>query len=115
MDRYRDREDSRRFICYTSMKHCRLHGSCIPLSGPLESNLVHACVHHLPQIEFNPIPEHVIEALIEEGEVFWCAGALMCEHALVAPYIVAMHGTLDAVMGLDKALTISLLHKLVED
>ncbi|KFM24175.1 Maf-like protein [Auxenochlorella protothecoides] len=70
-----------------------------------------ACAVDVTTIEFSAIPEASIEALIEEGEVFWCAGGLMVEHALVAPHIVRMEGGMDAVMGLSKATTLRLLQQ----
>jgi predicted house-cleaning NTP pyrophosphatase (Maf/HAM1 superfamily) len=63
----------------------------------------------LLQIHFQAIPEASIDALIAEGEVFWCAGGLMVEHALVAPHVTRMDGTLDSVMGLAKHLLLRLL------
>lgn len=61
------------------------------------------------QIHFSPIPEDAAEALIAEGEVFWCAGGLMVEHPLVAPHVTRMVGTLDGVMGLPKGLLLRLM------
>lgn len=61
------------------------------------------------QIHFEPIPEDSMEALIAEGEVMWCAGGLMVEHALVAPHVTKMVGGIDAVMGLSKATVVRLL------
>ena len=79
----------------------------------------HPCLaqtHHLPpacrcrlQIHFGTIPEASVAQLIAEGEVFWCAGGLMVEHALVQPHVVRMEGSLDSVMGLDKRLLLRLL------
>lgn len=66
----------------------------------------------LVQIKFQPVPEATIEALIEEGEIFWCAGGLMAEHPLVAPHILGMEGGMDAVMGLDRRQTMTLLEEL---
>lgn len=52
-----------------------------------------------------------MEALIEEGSVFWCAGGLMVEHELVQPHVTRMEGSIDSVMGLPKALTLRLLRE----
>lgn len=41
--------------------------------------------------------------------MFWCAGGLMVEHALVQPHVTKLEGSLDGVMGLAKALLLSLL------
>lgn len=55
------------------------------------------------RILFKPIPRAVVDQLIAEGEIFWCAGALQIEHPAVQPYIEAIHGAMDSVMGLPKA------------
>lgn len=67
-----------------------------------------------PQIKFSPIPEDSIGKLIEEGEVLWCAGALMVEHPLVSPHVQAIHGGMDAVMGLSKPSTLKVLSEAAE-
>lgn len=61
------------------------------------------------EVYFNEIPDEVIEALVEEGCVFYSAGGLLVEHPLVSPLIEAMVGTIDSVMGLSKELTQSLI------
>jgi septum formation protein len=54
-------------------------------------------------ILMGPIPPESVEALIAEGEVLWCAGGLMVEHALVAPHVTGIQGGgEDSVMGLGK-------------
>eukprot|EP01041_Mallomonas_annulata_P013562 gene13562-28778_t len=63
-------------------------------------------------IIFKTIPDDIISKLIAEGEVFHCAGGLMIEHALVAPYIVSIEGTMDSVMGLSKDLFSTLMLEL---
>jgi septum formation protein len=67
------------------------------------------------EIRFAPggVPATAVEALIAEGEVFWCAGGLMAEHASVAPHIESMGGGLDSVMGLPKALAARLLREVL--
>lgn len=65
------------------------------------------------EVYFHAIPEDVIEALVEEGSVFWTAGGLLVEHPLVSPLVEAMVGSLDSVMGLPKALTHSLIAKAI--
>ncbi|GAB4815115.1 hypothetical protein N2152v2_002161 [Parachlorella kessleri] len=62
-------------------------------------------------IHFEPLPSAAVETLIAEGDVLWCAGGLMVEHPLVQPHVTRMEGTLDAVMGLPKALVLRLLRK----
>lgn len=60
-------------------------------------------------IHFKPIPEHVIDKLVEEGECMWCAGGLMVEHPLVVPFVERIEGTEDGVRGLSKAQVLTLL------
>jgi septum formation protein len=54
------------------------------------------------QIHFAPIPQASVDALVAEGDMMWCAGGLMVEHALVQPHVTRMVGSLDSVMGLCK-------------
>jgi septum formation protein len=63
----------------------------------------------LLQIHFNAIPPASVDVLIEEGEVFWCAGGLMVEHPLVVPHVTKMEGGQDSVMGLSKETVMRLL------
>ena len=63
------------------------------------------------QVHFGRLEGEVVEALVDEGAVMACAGALMVEHALVAPRIARMHGALDSVQGLPKALLLRLLQR----
>mmetsp|Transcript_36397 Transcript_36397/g.107449 ORF Transcript_36397/g.107449 Transcript_36397/m.107449 type:complete len:222 (-) Transcript_36397:620-1285(-) len=60
-------------------------------------------------IHFTPIPEGVVDKLLQEGDCMWCAGGLMVEHPLVVPHVVRIEGTQDGVMGLSKALVAKLL------
>lgn len=61
------------------------------------------------EVYFNEIPDEVIEALLDEGDVFYTAGGLLVEHPLVSPLVEAMVGTIDSVMGMSKDLTRSLI------
>jgi septum formation protein len=60
-------------------------------------------------IHIAPLPVDAVDALIAEGEVFWCAGGLMIEHPQVAPHITRIEGTEDSVMGLSARLLAELL------
>ena len=57
----------------------------------------------------SPLPDSTLETLEAEGDVFYCAGGVMVEHALVMPHIEAMGGTQDSVFGLPRALLLELL------
>lgn len=65
-------------------------------------------------VEFNPIPENVINHMIAEGEIFNCAGGFQIEdeHAELNPYIKKIDGSIDSVKGLPIALLKQLLEKL---
>ena len=65
------------------------------------------------EVYFNEIPDEVIDALIEEGSVFYSAGGLLVEHPLVSPLVEAMVGTLDSVMGMSKDLLQSLIKQVI--
>ncbi|XP_068649894.1 uncharacterized protein [Aristolochia californica] len=63
------------------------------------------------EVYFHTIPDDVIENLIEEGIVLNVAGGLLLEHPLTSPFVEAVVGTADSVMGLPKALTEQLLQE----
>ncbi|XP_057863417.1 uncharacterized protein LOC131071537 [Cryptomeria japonica] len=65
------------------------------------------------EIYFHPIPDDVIESLIKDGSVFNAAGGLLVEHPLTSPFVEAMVGTIDSVMGLPKNLTLSLMKEVL--
>lgn len=61
------------------------------------------------QVHIRPIPDDIIQAMVTEGFVFHCAGALMVEHPMVAPYIERIEGTVDGVMGIDKSVAVRMM------
>lgn len=63
------------------------------------------------EVYFHDIPDEVIENLIDEGVVFRVAGGLLLEHPLTLPFVEAVIGTTDSVMGLPKALTEKLIRE----
>eukprot|EP01018_Ginkgo_biloba_P002234 Gb_14530 [translate_table: standard] len=65
------------------------------------------------EIYFHAIPDDVIESLIKEGLVFNVAGGLLVEHPLNSPFVEAVVGSIDSVMGLPKELTISLIKEVI--
>lgn len=65
-------------------------------------------------IYFKPISENIIDSLIEEGQVFYCAGGLMIEHPLIREFIIKIDGTEESVMGLSVELLKSLLIRIRE-
>ncbi|GJP51832.1 hypothetical protein CLOM_g10963 [Closterium sp. NIES-68] len=65
----------------------------------------------IAEVYFQPIPDDVVDQLVAEGDIFYCAGGLMVEHPLVAPLVEKMVGGIDAVMGLSKETTMSLIEQ----
>jgi septum formation protein len=51
-------------------------------------------------VYFGDIGDDVVDALIEEGEIFHCAGGFAIEHPLVQPCIQSVEGSLDSIEGL---------------
>ena len=66
-------------------------------------------------IVLRPLPPGVIDRLLAEGEVFYCAGGLRIEDPLVQPYVDRLDGTLDSVMGLPQALTRRLMEQVSQE
>ena len=60
-------------------------------------------------VVFDAIPPHVVESLVAEEAVLWCAGALMVESPLIAPHVTRIEGGMDSVQGLGMATLTRLL------
>ena len=67
------------------------------------------------RVRFSRIPDETVRVLIEQGDVFHCAGGLMVEHPLVQSSILCMEGGLDCVQGLCKATVRRLLWQALEE
>ncbi|XP_021616649.1 7-methyl-GTP pyrophosphatase isoform X1 [Manihot esculenta] len=61
------------------------------------------------EVYFHEIPDEVIDSLIEEEVTFKVAGGLMLEHPLTSPFVEAVVGSTDTVMGLSTSLTEKLI------
>jgi len=57
------------------------------------------------EIDIAPIPDDIAAAVIAKGEVYTCAGGLNISEPLIQPYLRAMRGDIDSVIGLPKKLT----------
>ncbi|KAE7999931.1 hypothetical protein FH972_004310 [Carpinus fangiana] len=57
------------------------------------------------EVYFYKIPDEAIDSLIHEGITLNVAGGLMLEHPMTLPFVEAVVGTTDTVMGLPIALT----------
>jgi septum formation protein len=102
------RQEAEEFIAGYAVSPASTVGSilCTNLGTGESHEAVEICTIHM-----NPLPKDVLEALLEEGDVMYCAGGLMVEHPLVTPYITRIEGTQDAVMGLGKQTVMELILK----
>lgn len=100
LEKPEDEAEARRFIGTFAEHAPSTVGSTVITDAA--SGAQFACIDRAT-VHFEPIPGASIDALIAEGEVFYCAGGLMVEHDLVQPHVVRMEGTIDSVMGLCKA------------
>jgi len=62
-------------------------------------------------VHFSSISEETVEELIQKGEVFCCAGALIVEDPLFSKVIVGFEGESESVQGLPRCLTLHLLQQ----
>ncbi|MFA7244624.1 MAG: Maf family protein [Candidatus Magasanikbacteria bacterium] len=51
---------------------------------------------------FRTIPENIINELISEGDILYCAGGFQVENPKLKDYIEKIEGTIDSIMGLPK-------------
>ncbi len=65
----------------------------------------------LSKIWYKSIPDNVIDALIEQGDILKSAGGFIHEDPLLYPYIDHLEGTSDSIDGLP----IALLEKLIDE
>lgn len=63
------------------------------------------------RIYLRSLSDELIDRLIQDGELFYCAGGLRLEDPLIEPFIDQIEGTMDSVMGLPKELTQRLLEE----
>ncbi|XP_020700399.1 7-methyl-GTP pyrophosphatase isoform X1 [Dendrobium catenatum] len=102
------REEAREFIKGYSEGHAATVGSVVV------TNLKTSARQRgwdKAEVYFHKIPDEVIENLVNEGDVLYVAGGLLVEHPLTSPFVEAMVGTLDSIMGLPKHLT----ERLIQD
>ncbi|KAJ6831888.1 maf-like protein isoform X1 [Iris pallida] len=100
------KEEARQFLKGYSGDHVSTVGSVLVTNlqtGKQSGGLDKA------EVYFHDIPDEIIENLIDEGVVFNVAGGLLLEHPLTLPFVEALVGTSDSVMGLPKALTEKLI------
>uniref|UniRef100_A0A7S2SGP4 Maf-like protein n=1 Tax=Mucochytrium quahogii TaxID=96639 RepID=A0A7S2SGP4_9STRA len=60
---------------------------------------------------FLKVPDQVADALIEKGDIMYCAGSFVAEDPLLEPYLGPREGEMESVQGMPVALTVSLLQQ----
>ncbi|CAI0399861.1 unnamed protein product [Linum tenue] len=95
-------EEAREFIKGYSGSHAAVVGSVLVTNLTTGSRRV---TWERAEVYFHEIPDEIIDSLIEEGITFKVAGGLMLEHPLTLPFVEAVIGNSDTVMGLPTALT----------
>lgn len=60
----------------------------------------------------HPIPEEIVNTLVEKGDVLHCAGGITVEDPLLKPYLKSRTGTLESIMGLPVELVERLLSEI---
>eukprot|EP01025_Chloroclados_australasicus_P059255 TRINITY_DN7482_c0_g1_i3.p1 TRINITY_DN7482_c0_g1~~TRINITY_DN7482_c0_g1_i3.p1 ORF type:complete len:238 (-),score=33.99 TRINITY_DN7482_c0_g1_i3:197-910(-) len=105
-------EEARRFISGYSFSPPKTVGSVqvTQLDSNKSTNAIDIAV-----ARFNPIPDEVVNKLVEEGTVFRCAGGLMVENPLVIPYRIAIEGGMDSIMGMRFETVVRLMVQLNEE
>ncbi|MFA5954755.1 MAG: Maf family protein [Patescibacteria group bacterium] len=63
------------------------------------------------KVYFRPLPNSVVDKLIEHGTAMHCSGGLRAEDPILQPYILRIEGTMDSVMGLPMAIVKPLLEE----
>lgn len=64
-------------------------------------------------IFFRDIPQATIDTLLDEGDVFHSAGALLVEHPLMQACVERIDGSLEGVLGLSEELLNQLLDEIL--
>ena len=92
-------EEARAFIKSYSSSSCQTVG-CIMVTR-VSDGLQHFSIEST-NILYREIPDAVVDAVVDEGEVMSCAGGLMVENPLTRPFLVQIEGGEDQVQGLGK-------------
>lgn len=64
------------------------------------------------RVWLNPLPEKVLNELIDEGDVFYRAGGFSIENPILKPFVKRIEGDEDSIMGLPLKLTIKLMDEI---
>ena len=105
-------EECRAFIRSYSEKPCATVGAVCLHSLRTGKRVIG--VHH-GSVHFKQLPEALVDDLLAKDgpALLRCAGGLMIEHPLVAPYILDVQGGVDSIMGLSTKLVKELLDELL--
>ena len=60
---------------------------------------------------FHPVPDEIVDQVIEKGDIMYCAGGFMIDEPLLFPYLAQREGDEEAILGLSSALLVKLLQQ----
>jgi septum formation protein len=109
LEKPKSEEQARRYLALYGDHPCHTVGSVILTDT---KNLKRISGVDSTTILFSKLSPSTIDQLINQGNVYFCAGGLMIEDPSVQKYIVSVDGTIDSVMGLSKELLLRLYHEL---
>jgi len=66
----------------------------------------------IAEIIFNEIPDNIIDELIEQGDVFACAGGFTIENTVLDKYVKEIKGAPDSIKGFPIELTEKLINEI---
>eukprot|EP00158_Paraphelidium_tribonemae_P001344 Partr_v1_DN24280_c0_g1_i1_m36988 putative MAF-like protein len=58
---------------------------------------------------FKAIPDEVVDQLLKQGDIMYCAGGFMIDHPLIHPYLLKREGDEDSIIGMPMRLLKDLL------
>lgn len=70
-------------------------------------------IFHCSGWSIDPLPESVIDALIADGRIFHCSGAVRVEEPPVSDYVHIFQGTTDSTSGMPLRLLERLLREVL--
>lgn len=86
----------------------------VTVSGVVVTNVRTGCQHvgvDVAKQWFKPIPEHVVQHLINAGDVYYCCGGFLIDDPVLEPFLDRRDGSRDSIIGLPMELTQTLIEK----
>ncbi|KAI9199392.1 inosine triphosphate pyrophosphatase-like protein [Polychytrium aggregatum] len=104
-----DREECRRYLrSYSTTKPAETYSSVVVVNTATKQRAEGV---DIAKQYFHPVPDAVIEQLIEKGDVMYCCGGFLIDDDLIVPYLAERVGETDSIIGLPLQLLASLVAK----